>query len=161
MSVTPSAYYPAVAVVQQVYLTRLTLVEVYPAFHWDTLVSHVPQIVNDALVALDNALLASHPGIVAYSGKAMVRDQILSVYHTYFNKTSEAGRVVVGLSIERSDISVTVRGDVVSEETGSIFFELVKQSCVGNDAKILELVKNAANQLASQSGIVAQAIINL
>lgn len=161
MSATSTAYYPAVAVVQQVYLTRLTLVESYSAFHWDTLVSCVPQVVNDALVTLDNALLNSLPGIMVHSGKATVRDRVLSVYHTYANKTSEADSVVVGVSIERSDISVTIRGDVVSEETGSVFFELINRLYVGDDTMILERVKDAAKQLASQSDVITQAIVTL
>lgn len=161
MSVASPAYYPAVAVVQQIYLTRLILVESYPAFHWDALVSCVPQVVNDALMTLDDALLKSLSGITVYSGKAVIRDRVLSVYHAYSDKIDKSDTVVVGLSIERSGTSVTIRGDVVGEETGSVFFELINVSCVGDNARVLEEIKNAAKQLASQPDIVAQAIMKL
>lgn len=170
MDLASTICYPAVAVVQQGYMTRLALTEPSSAFHWNILLSRVPQVVDEALVTLDTALLDSLPNIVVNSGKALVQDRVLVVYHTYSNKTSDADNnsdaddsdaVVVGLSVERSDSSVMIRSDAVSEETGSVFFELTTQSHVGDDASILEKVKIAAEQLASQPNIIAQAIANL
>ncbi len=165
MSATSAAYYPPVAVFQQAYMTRLVQTEFQSespaAFHWDILASRMPHVVNDVLVSLDCALADLLPGVITRSGSATVRDRFSHVYHTYSNDAGATDTVVVGLVMECSDISVTIRGDIVSEETGRVFFETTSTSFADGDAKILEEVKSTAKRLLSQTDVVTQAIAAL
>lgn len=162
MSVTSAAYYPPVAAFQPGYVSRLALIEPRaPFFDWDVIVARVPQLVDKALSTIDSVVWASNPNAAAHSGKNTIRSESLFVYRTYTLGTSDVDAVVVGLTVERDVAHVTIRGDIANEESGNVYSELKIQSLAGDDERILAGVKKAAEELASRSHIVTEAVAEL
>lgn len=171
MSVTSTAYQPyysPVAAFQPGYLSRLALIGPFAlieplasSFDWDRLLVRVPQVVSGGLSAIDGKVLSSHPAAIARSGKTLVRNESLFVYHTYSLPTNDEDAVVVGLTVERIGAHVILRGDIANEESGKVYSELAAQSLARDNKEVLEKVQKAAEELAGRSHIVIEAVVEL
>jgi hypothetical protein len=130
----------------------------FSAHDWDAL----DQIVQGALAALSERVLAREPNSVWKSGRTATRAFPLFTYRVFYHLDGDDyDPIVVGVTFTVRDPEVRVAGDISGDESGFVYYD---EGCTidapAEPLAVREAARAVANRLASQDAIVADAIRN-